>query len=94
MEISICKIKLCEEDKICIDKIIDKIDNKIIKSIYYKNRPICPVYQYSLGGEFIQEWQSTTIAAEVLGLSLKCISNVCCGLTKEIGGFKWSKRRF
>lgn len=50
-----------------------------------------PVYQYSMNNEFIREWRSMTVAAEALGLNKRCISAVCCGITKQTGGFKWSK---
>jgi len=58
-----------------------------------KSRLYCPVFQYSLDGTFIKEWRSMTVAAEELKLNQRCISAVCNNITKQTGGFKWSKTK-
>lgn len=53
-----------------------------------------PVYQYDLEGNFIKEWFSIIYAAKELGLNKGCISSVCRGITKQTGGYKWSRNKF
>ena len=49
------------------------------------------VYQYSLNGEFIQEWESANKANKVLGFK----SNIytCMRLGKQAGGFLWTREK-
>ena len=52
-----------------------------------------PVFQYTLGGELLKEWDSMVAASEMLSLNKKCISSVCRGKTTQTGGFKWSTKK-
>jgi hypothetical protein len=49
-----------------------------------------PVLQYTLGGEFLQEYESALKAAESLGKSIRGnITSCCTGMRKCAGGFTW-----
>lgn len=47
------------------------------------------VYQYTLSGEFIQEYESVKKAAETVGCKHNNISRVCNGIQKTACGFVW-----
>ena len=47
------------------------------------------VYQYSLDGKFIKEWDSCSSAEKALGITLGNIISACCGRIKTAGGFQW-----
>lgn len=47
------------------------------------------VYQYSLDGVFIKEWDSCLKAEKTIGISSGNISSACCGKLKTAGGFQW-----
>lgn len=49
-----------------------------------------PVYQYSLGGEFLKEYKSSKDIEIQLGINPRRISDCCLGKIKSAGGFKWS----
>lgn len=51
-----------------------------------------PVLQYSLGGEYIAEYNSMVEAARAVGGRASHISNVCKGKRKKHKGFKWYKK--
>ncbi|MDO4759945.1 MAG: zinc-ribbon domain-containing protein [Candidatus Saccharibacteria bacterium] len=48
------------------------------------------VYQYSLNGELINEFESLSDAQKSTGILKTSICNVCNGLTKTAGGYIWS----
>lgn len=48
-----------------------------------------PVNQYSLDGEFIQEWPSSQAASESLGISIKAIQLCVTGFYQSGGGYIW-----
>ena len=60
---------------------------KISKSL--KNRNGKCVYQYSLDGKFIKEWESAPEAARSLGLKKYGILNSCLGKQNKAYGFIW-----
>ena len=47
------------------------------------------VLQYSLQGDFIQEFSSITEASKYCNISSGKISRVCNGLSKTAGGYQW-----
>jgi len=47
------------------------------------------VNQYTLDGEFIQTWGSTTEAQRGLGVNYTCIVRCCRGQIKSAGGYLW-----
>lgn len=51
------------------------------------------VYQFSLNGDFLNEYESLTEAAEVNNLFLSDISKCCRGEANTHGGFFWSFKR-
>lgn len=68
---------------------------EINKKRFKRNRRLgirqkMPVYQYD-HRKLVKEWHSASIAAEKLGLNPKCISAVINGITKQHGGFQWSR---
>lgn len=48
---------------------------------------IRPVYQYTLNGEFVAEYESGTAAAKAIGVSQASISLCCSGKLKKTGGY-------
>lgn len=48
-----------------------------------------PIWQYSLDGDFIKEWESATKAGKVLEINSNDISSCCAGRIKTSGGFIW-----
>lgn len=62
-------------------KIKDKIDQRIV------------VYQLSLGGVFIKEWNSMMDASIYLNIDRSGISRACKGIYKQCGGYKWSYKQ-
>lgn len=48
-----------------------------------------PIIQYSLKGDFIREWPSTTDASRELGIGRSNISSVLYKVNKKAGGFMW-----
>lgn len=48
-----------------------------------------PILQYSLKGDFIKEWKSTSIAAENLNISRDNISRCCTGEYGQTHGFQF-----
>lgn len=60
---------------------------KISKSLMNKNAK--NVYQYSLDGEFVKEWESAPEAARKLGLKKYGILNSCLGKQNKAYGYIW-----
>lgn len=56
---------------------------------YHQNRRKKPVLQYSIAGEFIKEWVSTSTAARETGVNVGNISLCCRGKYRQAGGFVW-----
>ena len=48
------------------------------------------VYKYDLLGNFIEKYDSLSIAAALNGISFKRISSCCLGKTKTCNGFQWA----
>lgn len=48
-----------------------------------------PVYQYTLDGEFVKEWQSAHEIERQLGYHSSAISKVCRGIKNKHKGFIW-----
>jgi hypothetical protein len=48
-----------------------------------------PILQYDLEGNFIKEWESGKIAAEILNLNQSCINDAVKGKLKKSGGYIW-----
>ncbi len=59
------------------------------------NRKHCrkPVYQYSMNGEFIREWNSRQEAAEALNITSEQIRASIRNKTKHAGGFIWKNKQ-
>lgn len=51
------------------------------------------IYQYSLDGDFIREYNSSKEIEVVLGIKPKQLSSVFSGKQNTAGGFQWSKER-
>jgi hypothetical protein len=49
-----------------------------------------PVFQYSLTGELIKEWESATTIESDLGYFKSNVSSACYGNIKTYKGFKWA----
>lgn len=57
---------------------------------YYKTKRSKKVYQYSLSGDFVKEWNSVQEAADYYGIDRRLI-NACCNKDqKSAHGFQWS----
>lgn len=56
---------------------------------YPQNRRKKPVLQYSITGEFMKEWVSTSTAARETGVNVGNISLCCRGKYHQAGGFVW-----
>lgn len=55
-----------------------------------KNHPSSKkVYQYTLDGEFVREWDSTMDIQRELGVNNSHISKTCVGKYSHAGGFVW-----
>lgn len=52
-----------------------------------------PVLQYSLTGEFMKEWVSTSTAARETGVNVGNISLCCRGKYKQAGGYRWEYKK-
>lgn len=65
------------------EETIDKLKNSL-----RKNSPT--IYQYSLEGDFIKEWENAPIASEVLGISYRGIRRCASGERKKYKNFQWS----
>ena len=48
-----------------------------------------PIIQYDLKGNFIKEWESGKIAAEILNLNQGCINDAVRGKLKKSGNYIW-----
>ena len=61
-----------------------------------RNQPhrSCPILQYSLNGEFIQEFPSFKEVQRYLGKSYRNIWDVCNGKKDSAYGYKWSYKYF
>ena len=60
------------------------IKNKKVKNIFPKK-----IYQYSIDGMFIKEWESSKNLCEEYKMNQAAISNCCLGRTKVAYGFIW-----
>lgn len=57
---------------------------------FYSSKRIKKVDQYTLTGEYIQTYDSISVAAKELGKNIgPDIGKVCCGKRKTAGGFIW-----
>lgn len=99
-------IRISSTDKLMLHNLLDFYEMMYVKKYdsyhngYNCNRGgggqgtssvIVPVNQYSLSGEFIQEWESAACASRELGLSRPKITSVCKKNTKDktVGGYLW-----
>jgi len=63
-----------------------------MKGLFGKDNPISQkIKQYTLGGEFIKEWDSAMDVKRELGFSNSNISSCCSGNLKSSSGFIWRK---
>lgn len=49
-----------------------------------------PIYQYSLGGEYVRSWKSISIAARELNINNSNISMCAQGKRPNAGGYRWN----
>jgi hypothetical protein len=56
----------------------------------FSERMMKKINQFSLDGEFIQQWDSLKIASESLHISYTGLSQCCSGKYKNSGGFTWA----
>lgn len=91
--------EICEELKIYKETVSYRLksngitEEEILNRGYQKRSKFnsTPVYQYSLDGDYICEYQS---AAEVYNkLKIKNISECCRNLCKTAGGYRWSYQK-
>ena len=85
--------KLTQETK---DKI--SFANKGFKNAFYKvtgkdHPSSIPVYQYTLEGNFVKEWNSTADVFRELKIQPTNIGKVIKNERKSAGGFKWSREK-
>lgn len=66
-----------------------KLKGREIKKEWFANR-LKKVYQYSINGEFIAEYESMTEASKKVGISSGQLSDCCRGKHKTGKGFVWS----
>lgn len=52
-------------------------------------KPLRPISQYSLNGEFIKNYESVMLAARELNIHDSNIHKACKGLIRQTGGFLW-----
>lgn len=52
-----------------------------------------PIYQYTLDGEFIREWESSAAAAKALGFTSSGIRKNCICKTKQAYGYIWKYKK-
>ena len=64
-------------------------NNDEVYSKSISDRKSIVVYQYDLYGNFIQSWQSMTLAADTLKVDSGNISYACTGKRKQCAGYQW-----
>ena len=57
---------------------------------FHRNSTSKPVKQYSIDGEFIQEWPSQSAASRISHVPRTNINKCCNGERESAGNFKWS----
>jgi group I intron endonuclease len=67
---------------------VDKIEP------YKREIPTKCVYQYSMAGEYIRQYESGNEAADALGVKVGCIYGVCGGRGDSYRGYRWSYQKF
>lgn len=81
------KLYKCHKNKVTFFK-KKEFDSKLDYN-YLFNRKMVSVLQYSLNGEFINEWESAKIAGDKLNITPSTITLCCKGIYKQGKGFIW-----
>lgn len=66
------------------------IEKKLSRRVTIKKEKGLKIYQFSIEGILIKEWQNIKLAAKTLRISDSAISNVAKGKAFHAGNFKWS----
>ena len=69
---------------------VKKVTPRCVDGKYTNIKHQFKVYQYTLGGEFVAEYDSIRDAAHDTGISYAQIYNCLRGATKKAAGFRWS----
>lgn len=91
------KMRLAATGRKVSDKVINKSDewcknisiNKKGKNTGKENPNATPVYQYTIDGRLLKQYDTMKQASIETGLMLSCISSCCCGRYKTSGGYIW-----
>ena len=68
----------------------EKLAEAARKRVGKDNHKSKTVYQYTLSGEFVQEWISPSEVRRILGISNTNIYSVCNGTDRQACGYFWS----
>ena len=60
------------------------------RTIRIAQKKSIPVYQYTISGDFVKQWESSKDAADHYGCTRENIQLVCRGKANTAVGFKWS----
>lgn len=74
-------------------KYFNKLDKLTTPSERSSQSSIKKVYQYSLNGDYINEYKSLSSAYRETGINHKSISECCLGKTKQCKGYVWSYKK-
>ena len=73
-----------------LTNITDGADETRCNRLGKENPQSKKVYQYSLNGEFIKEWDCLREIGRIIGKPYNTIGDVCRGKTKTAHGYQWS----
>ncbi len=79
--------KCCQHKVNTVGGFIWRFKNDKTLALANKNNKV--IIQYSLRGELIKEWESTSVASKALRINNNVISSVLRGKGKSAGGFIW-----
>ena len=65
-------------------------DRKNVKKFVFVHN--VPVIQYTLDNQYVQEWESATIAQQELGIRQTSIAHCCSGDYHHAGGYIWKRK--
>jgi group I intron endonuclease len=83
------KYSLASRKKMSLSKKGKELTKNQKLSNFGKGRPLIPIIQYNLQGDFIKEWSSSKEIKEILGFHDSGIVNCCKGVQNTSKGYKW-----